>query len=228
MLNQALISTDTMKGRSVDMKISATGDIVEAYDIYMEVCTHSDINIYNPSDKTEANRLGFNVFARLIYWKTTHKKLLIGTVSILGYPNGPEEYSDLFKVLTSKFERISTPVEIKDYWKKSFEKYVVVNMANVVKEDLILKHIDILWKQDKSKAAGVNITEPSGIKHVLVYTIPISSWESSRRGEICDAEEIKFGDRDRCFDGPHGFVRSDKADGFTIEPTSLPVTTLIM
>ena len=224
MLVQALNSTDTMQGRSVDMKISATGDIAEAYDIYMSVNAHSDIKSQNGKTDIRA-RVGFNVFARLIYWKTTHKKLLIGTVSILGFPDGPEEYSDLFKVLTSKFERISTPVEIKDYWKKSFEKYVVVNMANVVKEDLILQHIDILWRKDKSKAAGVDITEPSGINHVLVYTIPVSSWETSRRGEIIADTEKKL--EDRCYEGPHGFVRSDTADGFTIEPTSLPVTTLI-
>lgn len=224
MLVNALTSTDTMQGRSVDMKISATGDIAEAYDIYISVNAHSDINRQNGKTDYRAF-VRFDMFARLIYWKTTHKKLLIGTVSILGFPDGPEEYSDLFKVLTSKFERISTPVEIKDYWKKSFEKYVVVNMANVVKEDLILKHIDILWKKDKSIAAGVDITEPSGIKHVLVYTIPISSWETSRRGEIIADSEKKIGDR--CYDGPHGFVRSDTADEFTIEPTSLPVTTLI-
>ena len=224
MLVQALNSTDTMEGRSVDMKISATGDIAEAYDIYMRVNAHSDV--ISQSGNTNIRAIvGFDVFARLIYWKTTHKKLLIGTVSILGFPDGPEEYSDLFKVLTSKFERISTPVEIKDYWKKAFEKYVVVNMASVLKEDLILKHIDILWKKDKSKASGIEITEPSGIKHVLVYTIPVSSWESSRRGEIIADSEKKL--EDRCYDGPHGFVRSDTADGFTIEPTSLPVTTLI-
>lgn len=213
-----------MEGRSVDMKISATGDIAEAYDIYMRVNAHSDV--ISQSGNTNIRAIvGFDVFARLIYWKTTHKKLLIGTVSILGFPDGPEEYSDLFKVLTSKFERISTPVEIKDYWKKSFEKYVVVNMASVLKEDLILKHIDILWKKDKSKASGIEITEPSGIKHVLVYTIPVSSWESSRRGEIIADSEKKL--EDKCYEGPHGFVRSDTADEFTIEPTSLPVTTLI-
>lgn len=224
MLTQALASTDTMQGRSVDMKISATGDIAEAYDIYMSVNAHSDINSQNGETDIRA-RVGFNVFARLIYWKTTHKKLLIGTMSILGFPDGPEEYSDLFKVLTSKFERIATPVEIKDYWKKAFEKYVVVNMANVVKEDFVLQHIDILWRKDKSKTAGVEITEPSGIKHVLVYTIPVSSWETSKRGEITSDREEKLGAR--CYDGPHGFVRSDTADGFTIEPTSLPVTNLI-
>lgn len=224
MLVNALTSTDTMQGRSVDMKISATGDIAEAYDIYMSVNAHSDINRQNGKADYRAF-FRFDMFVRLIYWKTTHKKLLIGTVSILGFPDAPEEYSDLFKVLTSKFERISTPVEIKDYWKKSFEKYVVVNMANVVKEDLILKHIDILWKKDKSIAAGVDITEHSGIKHVLVYTIPISSWETSKRGEIIPDSEKKIGDR--CYDGPHGFVRSDTADEFNIEPTSLPVTTLI-
>ena len=224
MLVNALTSTDTLQGRSVDMKISATGDIAEAYDIYMSVNANSDINRQGGKEDYRAF-VWFNVFARLIYWKTTHKKLLIGTVSILGFPDGPEEYSDLFKVLTEKFERISTPVEIKDYWKKAFEKYVVVNMASVIKEDLILKHIDVLWRKDKSKASGVEITEPSGIKHVLVYTIPVSSWEASRRGEIIADTEKKL--EDRCYEGPHGFVRSDMADEFTIEPTSLPVTTLI-
>lgn len=224
MLVNALTSTDTMQGRSVDMKISATGDIAEAYDIYMSVNAHSDINSRNGKTDIRAY-FRFDMFVRLIYWKTTHKKLLIGTVSILGFPDAPEEYSDLFKVLTEKFERISTPVEIKDYWKKSFEKYVVVNMANVIKDDAILNCIDILWKKDKSKASGVEITEPSGIKHVLVYTIPVSSWEVSRRGEAVPDGEKKMGDR--CYDGPHGFVRSDMADEFTIEPTSLPVTTLI-
>lgn len=225
MLVQALTSTDTMEGRSVDMKISATGDIAEAYDIYMSANAHSDINSQNGKTDIRAY-FRFDMFVRLIYWKTTHKKLLIGTVSILGFPDAPKEYSDLFKVLTDKFERISTPVEIKDYWKKSFEKYVVVNMASVMKEDVILNHIDVLWRNDKSKAAGgVNITEPSGIKHVLVYTVPISSWEVSRRGTAIADSERKLGDR--CYDGPHGFVRSDMADEFTIEPTSLPVTTLI-
>lgn len=223
MLVNALTSTDTMQGRSVDMKISATGDIAEAYDIYMSVNAHSD-------KKKEPRRfVSFDMFARLIYWKTTHKKLLIGTVSVLGFPDAPAEYSTLLKVvLTEKFERISTPVEIKDYWKKAFEKYVVVNMANAIKEDVILKHIDDLWRKDKSKAAGVDITEPSGINRVLVFTIPISSWESYKRGAgtYYDSQEEKLGDK--CYDGPHGFVRSDMADGFTIEPTSLPVTTLIM
>lgn len=224
MLVRALNSTDTMEGRSVDMKISATGDIAEAYDIYMSVNAHSDINSQN--GKTEIRAFAhFSVFARLIYWKTTHKKLLIGTVSILGFPDAPDEYSDLLKALTEKFERISTPVEIKDYWKKSFEKYVVVNMADVIKDATILENIDYLWRKDKSKASGIEITEPSGIKHVLVYTIPVSSWEEAKRGEaIRDGEEKLNG---KCYDGPHGFVRSDTSDGFTIEPTSLPVTTLI-
>ena len=214
-----------MEGRSVDMKISATGDIAEAYDIYMSAYAHSDVNSQNGDTKIRAS-VGFDMFVRLIYWKTTHKKLLIGTVSILGFPDAPEEYSDLFKVLTEKFERISTPVEIKDYWKKSFEKHVVVNMAAIMKEDVILNHLDVLWRKDKSKAAGgVEITEPSGIKHVLVYTVPISSWEVSRRGTTIADSKKKMDDR--CYDGPHGFVGSDTADGFTIEPTSLPVTTLI-
>ena len=217
MLNQQLMKNATMEGRSVDMKVIATGDIHEAYDIYIEVSAHSD----RVSASTgEENRLTKIMFVRLIYWKTTHKKLVIGTITVLD-AGGFD--SQLVEIL----ERISTPVEIKDYWKKSFEKYVVVEISSFLHTQRGLDMIDYMWRSEQSSPENPHVPS-SEINHVLVCTMPIASWELVRRNHCCHDGEAPGLDS-KCYDGVHGFVRSDKADDFDIPPvTSFPVTTLVV
>ena len=217
MLNEKLKNTATMEGRSVDMKVIATGDIHEAYDIYIEVSAYSDK--VSAVDGKE-NRLHKIMFVRLIYWKTTHKKLVIGTMTVL---NAGGFDSHLIDIL----ERISTPVEIKDYWKKSFEKYVVVEISSFLHTQRGLDILDYTWRSEQSSPENPHVSS-SEINHVLVSTMPIASWEISRRsGAIHGSEEP--GLDHKCYDGVHGFVRSDKADDFDIPPvTSFPVTTLVV
>jgi hypothetical protein len=123
-----------------------------------------------------------------------------------------------------EFERISTPVEIKDYWKKSFEKYVVVAMGKFLHTRRGLEALDYMWRMEDQQS----IRTESHIDQVVMYTFPIASWEAVRRNgvatsEVCDGLDHK------CFDGPHGFVRSDNADDFDIPPvTSFPVTELVV
>lgn len=217
MLNEELKKTATMEGRSVDMKVIATGDIHEAYDIYIEVSAYSDV--VSAVDGKD-NRLHKIMFVRLIYWKTTHKKLVIGTMTVL---NAGGFDSQLIEIL----ERISTPVEIKDYWKKSFEKYVVVEISKFLHTHRGLEMLDYMWRSEQSSPENPHVPS-SEINHVLVSTMPIASWEISRRsGAIHGSEEP--GLDHKCYDGVHGFVRSDKADDFDIPPvTSFPVTTLVV
>lgn len=213
MLNEQLMKNATMEGRSVDMKVIATGEIHEAYDIYIEVSANSD---ERPDGQ---NRLYRQMFVRLIYWKTTHKKLVIGTISVLD-PGG------FNSAIVEEFERISTPVEIKDYWKKSFEKYVVVEMCKFLLTKRSLEAMDYMWRMEDPKS----IVGSSYIKHVVLYTLPIACWEMSKRGSgAIHTENQGEGLDHKCYDGPHGFVRSDKADDFDIPPvTSFPVTTLVV
>lgn len=213
MLNQKLLKTATMEGRSVDMKVIATGDVYEAYDIYIDVSAYSD---KRPDGQ---NRLYRQLFVRLIYWKTTHKKLVIGTISVLD-PGG------FNSAIVEEFERISTPVEIKDYWKKSFEKYVVVEMGKFLHTQRGLEAMDYMWRMEDPN----NIRCSSYIEHVVLYTLPIACWEMSKRGSGAIHEDDQGEGLDhKCYDGPHGFVRSDKADDFDIPPvTSFPVTELVV
>ena len=214
MLNNELKKTATMEGRSVDMKVIATGDIHEAYDIYIDVDAYSDK--VRASDG-ESNRLHRTLFVRLIYWKTTHKKIVFGTLSVL-------EDGGFNSAIVEEFERISTPVEIKDYWKKSFEKYVVVEMGKFLHTERGFEALDYMWRMEDTQ----KIRNASDINHVLVCTLPIASWETSRRSGVITCSEEPGLDH-KCFDGPHGFVRSDKNDDFDIPPvTSFPVSTLVV
>jgi hypothetical protein len=212
MLNNELKKTATMEGRSVDMKVIASGDIHEAYDIYI------DVNAYSDKRPDGQNRLYSQMFVRLIYWKTTHKKLVIGTISVLD----PGRFNS---AIVEEFERISTPVEIKDYWKKSFEKYVVVEMCKFLHTERGLDALDYMWRMEDPQ----NIRNTSYINHVLVCTLPIVSWELARRNGCIQGGEKAPGLDRKCYDGPHGFVRSDKNDDFDIPPvTSFPVSELVV
>lgn len=213
MLNQQLMKNATMEGRSVDMKIIATGDIHEAYDIYIDVNAYSDKVSEVDGKETRLSKI---MFVRLIYWKTTHKKLVIGTMTVL---DAGGFSSQLVEIL----ERVSTPVEIKDYWKKSFEKYVVVEISSFLHTRHGLEMLDHMWRSEQSSPEN-----PSEINNVLVSTMPIASWELIRRNGSFQGSEAPGLDN-RCYDGTHGVVRSDKADGFNIPPvTSFPVTTLVV
>ena len=214
MLNQQLLKTATMEGRSVDMKVIATGEVQEAYDIYVDVSAYSD-----KKQNDKENRLYAQMFVRLIYWKTTHKKLVIGTLSVL-------DAGGFNSAVVDEFERISTPVEIKDYWKKSFEKYVVVEMGKFLHTPRGLEALDYMWRMEDPN----NIRPASDIRHVVLYTLPIACWEMSHRGTgAISADDLGEGMDHKCYDGPHGFVRSDKADDFNIPPvTSFPVTELVV
>lgn len=214
MLNNELKKTATMEGRSVDMKVIATGDIHEAYDIYISVSAYSDkVRVVDG----KSNRLNRTMFVRLIYWKTTHKKIVFGTLSVL-------EDGGFNSAIVQEFEKISTPVEIKDYWKKSFEKYVVVEMGKFLHTERGFDALDYMWRMEDPQ----NIRPDSDINHVLVYTLPIASWELTRRNSCIQGEEAPGLDH-KCYDGPHGFVRSDKADDFDIPPvTSFPVSELVV
>ena len=212
MLNQQLLKTATMEGRSVDMKVIATGEVSEAYDIYIDVSAYSD---KRPDGQ---NRLNKQMFVRLIYWKTTHKKLVIGTVSVL-------DGDGLNSTIIDAFERISTPVEIKDYWKKSFEKYVVVEMGKFLHTEIGLVSLDLAWRNEDPKNPRL---ESSWIKHVVLYTLPVATWEVVKRNGHYDSTEGVSLDH-KCYDGTHGFVRSDNADDFDIPTvTSFPVTELVV
>ena len=217
MLNQQLMKNATMEGRSVDMKIIATGDIHEAYDIYIDVSAYSDKVSEVDGKETRLSKI---MFVRLIYWKTTHKKLVIGTMTVL---DAGGFSSQLVEIL----ERVSTPVEIKDYWKKSFEKYVVVEISSFLHTRHGLEMLDNMWRSEQSSPENPHV-QSSEINNVLVSTMPIASWELIRRNGSFQCSEAPGLDN-RCYDGTHGFVRSDKNDDFNIPPvTSFPVTTLVV
>ena len=218
MLDEPLKDNESMDGRQVEMAISATGDIVDAYDTYINIHVYGDNHHQYEGDKSTQHRKSIDVvvFARLVFWRTTHKKIVLGTVRPLDVENDKYPF-----YLTDAIRKISAPVEIKDYWKKAFEKYVVTTIAEITKSNKgYMKAYDNLCEEQEKDLPPVN--------HVLVYTIPVPSWEMSRRnsryGFIGDAgDEL---DR-RCFEGPHGFVRSDSADDFTQKLTDLPVSTKI-
>lgn len=210
MLDKPLKDDESMGGRQVEMAISATGDIVDAYDTY--------INIHVYGDKLSSGQrknIVVAVFVRLVFWRTTHKKIVLGTVHPLGVENDKYPY-----YLLDEIRRISAPVEIKDYWKKAFEKYVVTTIAEITKSDK-----DLMQAYDKLYEGPEKDLPP--MSHILVYTIPVPSWEMIRRNAVCigDAEDANLDHK--CFDGPHGFVRSDSADDFTQKLTDLPVSTKI-
>lgn len=212
MLDKPLKDDESMSGRRVEMAISATGDIVDAYDTY--------INIHVYGDKLSSGQrknIAVAVFVRLVFWRTTHKKIVLGTVRPLGVENDKYPY-----YLLDEIRRISAPVEIKDYWKKAFEKYVVTTIAEITKSDK-----DLMQAYDKLYEGPEKDLPP--MSHVLVYTIPVPSWEMIRRNRFVGdtgGEAHESLDR-KCFDGPHGFVRSDSADDFTQKLTDLPVSTKI-
>lgn len=221
MLEKAL-SGGSMKDRSVDMKVIATGQIADAYDLYIHVGGHSD----KLNAETGMNHVDFDLFVRLTYWKTTHKKLLMGTVSVLDVQDLPFTWTEEpLSQFIEQVEMIATPVEIKDYWKKSFEKYVVVAIGKMFKDIKGLECLDYIWRHKDT--SGKVSEQPSHINHVLAYTCPLASWEARKRQTLaeCQGEEIDH----KCYDGPYGFVTSDDADDFTILPvSSFPVTELIV
>jgi hypothetical protein len=223
MLEKAL-KGGSMGGRSVDMKVIATGQIADAYDLYIHVGGYSD----KVHTETGRNRAEFNLFVRLTYWKTTHKKLLMGSVSVLDVPDLPFTWSQApLAPFIEQIEMIATPVEIKDYWKKSFEKYVVVAIGKMFKSPEGLECLDHIWRH--SDTSGKVSEKPSYIKHVLAYTCPLASWEAMKRQTLADQGDEGEGLDHKCYEGPHGFVRSDNADDFTILPvSSFPVTELIV
>ena len=216
LLDRPLKDNESMCGRQVEMTISATGDIVDAYDTY--------INIHVYGDKHRSGKqksVHVVVFARLVFWRTTHKKIVLGTVRPLGVENGryPAYLLDAIK-------RIAAPVEIKDYWKKSFEKYVVVAIGKMFKSPEGLECLDHIWRH--SDTSGKVREKPSYINNVLAYTCPLASWEAIKRQTLAECQDGEGLDH-KCYEGPHGFVRSDNADDFTILPvSSFPVTELIV
>lgn len=214
MLKEELKKTATMEGRSVDMKVIATGEIHDAYDIYLDVCASAGCV---RADTGEEDSMNITMFVRLIYWKTTHKKIVIGTMEVL-------DDGGFNSAIVQEFEKISTPVEIKDYWKKSFEKYVVVTMGEFLHTKRGLEALNYMF----SMKTPDEIRPKGDFQSVVVFTCPIASWEVTRRkGVIQGGEEP--GSPHKCFDGPHGFVRSDKSDDFDIPPvTSFPVSTLVV
>lgn len=220
MLDEPLKDNESMDGRQVEMAISATGDIVDAYDTYINIHVYGDKHHQYGGDKStqHVKSIDVVVFARLVFWRTTHKKIVLGTVRPLEVesplPNGKHPY-----YLSDAIRKISAPVEIKDYWKKAFEKYVVTTIAEITKSNKdYMKAYDNLYEGPEKDLPPMS--------HILVYTIPVPSWEMSRRncryGFIGDAGDETL-DR-KCFDGPHGFVRSDSADDFTQKLTDLPVS----
>ena len=220
MLDEPLKDNESMHGRQVEMTISATGDIVDAYDTYINIHVYGDKRRQYEDDKNtrHAKSIDVVVFARLVFWKTTHKKIVLGTVSPLGVENDKYPFH-----LLDVIRRISAPVEIKDYWKKAFEKYVVTTIAETTKSsEGLMKAYDSLYDGPEKDLPPM--------KHVLVYTIPVPSWEMTRRnnGFIGDTGDEAGESLDhKCFVGPHGFVRSDSADDFTQKLTDLPVSTKI-
>ena len=215
MLDEPLKDNESMNGRQVEMAISATGDIVDAYDTYINIHVYGDKHHQYEGDKStqRVKSVDVVVFARLVFWRTTHKKIVLGTVFPLGVENDKYPY-----YLLDEIRRISAPVEIKDYWKKAFEKYVVTTIAEITKSNKDHMQVyDSLYEGPEKDLPPMN--------HALVYTIPVPSWEMSRRNNgfvgDCRTEPCK------CFDGPHGFVRSDSADDFTQKLTDLPVSTKI-
>ena len=214
MLKEELKKTATMEGRSVDMKVIATGEIHDAYDIYIDVCASSgSIRV----DTGEEDRMNITMFVRLIYWKTTHKKIVIGTMEVLND-------GGFNSAIVQEFEKISTPVEIKDYWKKSFEKYMVVTMGEFLNTKRGLEALNYMFCMKNP-----NEISPKGVfQNVVVFTCPIASWETTRRQGIIQCGQEPGLDH-KCYDGVHGFVRSDKADDFDIPPvTSFPVSELVV
>lgn len=206
LLDRPLKDNESMCGRQVEMTISATGDIVDAYDTY--------INIHVYGDKHRSGKqksVHVVVFARLVFWRTTHKKIVLGTVRPLGV-----EGSRYPAYLLDAIKRIAAPVEIKDYWKKAFEKYVVTTIAKITElKKSYMQGYDNLYKGPEKDLPPMS--------HILVYTIPVPSWEMSCRNDGCigDSGADPFS---KCFEGPHGFVRSDSADEFTQKLTDLPVS----
>lgn len=217
MLDKPLMDNESMGGRQVEMAISATGDIVDAYDTYINIHVYGDKYHQYEADKNtqDAKSIVVAVFVRLVFWRTTHKKIVLGTVRPLGVENDKYPYA-LFDVI----RKISAPVEIKDYWKKAFEKHVVTTIAEVTKSNKdLMQAFDDLYKGPEKDLPPMS--------HVLVYTIPVPSWESSRRnnGFIGDTgDDAHESLNHNCFDGPHGFVRSDSADDFVQKLTDLPVS----
>ena len=176
MLNEKLMENATMEGRSVDMKVIATGDIHEAYDIYIDVSAYSDKVSEVDGKETRLSKI---MFVRLIYWK------------------------------------------------KSFEKYVVVEISSFLHTRHGLEMLDHMWRSEQSSPENPHVSS-SEINHVLVCTMSIASWELVRRNKCIPTEEAPGLDH-KCYDGPHGFVRSDKSDNFDIPPvSSFPVTTLVV
>ena len=222
MLSKAL-DGGSMIGRSVDMKITATGEIADAYDLYLHVGAYSS----RSDDTGEVNHLDFTLFVRFIYWKTTHKKLLLGTVSVMDVPEQPFVWAEKpFGPIVEKIQLISTPVEIRDYWKKSFEKYVIVNIAKILKTEEGLEALDYIWRLNRAAATKNCCEESSGINKCLVYTCTVASWEQSKRNP-CPQGDEQDDPTKKCWEGPNGFLRSDDADDFDISPCSLPVTDCI-
>ena len=91
MLDEPLKDNESMNGRQVEMAISATGDIVDAYDTYISIHMYGD-RLRSGQQKS----VDVVVFARLVFWRTTHKKIVLGTVRPLGVEN--DKYPTIFSM----------------------------------------------------------------------------------------------------------------------------------
>lgn len=209
MLQEQLKRTGNLRGKSVELTISATGYIVDAYDVY--------VDIYGFTSKdAKGSDVTHQIFIRLIFWETTHKQILIGTVTVLDGKGLP-------KHVIENIEKCSIPVEKKEYWKKAFEKAVVVEIAQCMSRPASVGGgLDFL--NDMCKKPDTTITLASA------HSCSIASYESvTRNGSGSAYPAGRSGElpTDKCWEGSHGFVRSDRADDLDLKPVSMPVTTIV-
>lgn len=227
MLTDKLNRDQSLAGRSIEMTVSATGQIVDAYDLYIDIYGH--VKGHTCMDDPQYQEFERQIFVRLIFWETTHKQIVIGTVTVL-------DGKDLPKEAIEDLERASVPLEKKDYWKKMFEKYVVVEFSKILSLSPSLDQIHRMWSVENHRDGEPMKT--CNIDIFSVHSCPITSYEFVKRNMrlvdgamVCCASEgyaIVDGDgeplKSKCWEGPRGFVRSDTADGFELKPISLPVT----
>lgn len=222
MLAKSLEKDESLAGRTVKLTITATGRVADAYDMYIDIYASRKKKV----QEEETISVDHQIFVRLIFWETTHKQILIGSVSVLdadGMPDG----------LVECIERTSVPIEKKDYWKKMYEKALVVEIAQCLGRQAGLLWLNNKWSKLHAETHGPEF-DPH-IDQVSVHSLPIASYESIKRNmrirkdgtvevlhpeSCCPAEEHSH----KCYEGPHGFVRSDSADGFELKLTSMPVS----
>lgn len=217
MLEKHLNNDESMAGRSVEMTITATGNIVDAYDVYLDIYAYED---HKSGD--EYHSYSHRIFVRLLFWETTHKQIVIGSVNVLdtkGFSDG----------IVKEIEMISTPIEKKDYWKKMFEKYLVVELAKLLEN--ACGELTRMHNTEKGMSAGYN----PNLSKVAVHSCSIASYEYAKRNlretangvEVLNPGYARAESDCKCWDGPHGFVRSDSADDFELKPTSMPVSVVV-